>query len=679
MNFLTLMLSACSNAYFMSYNLTVTNAVIDGGATNRIWVFVRQYFLLMVCFSPLYMLFPAASFAISLSFYSSLTFLGALNYIASICHTNQIKLNGAREGELDKLPFGLHNQPKFSQGVLFLARNLTYVMFASYILGLGAFAFSGAYFFVGFATGMLMIDQVYKNGWMPEFLEKPYSYATTFLLFNVVFSGAVSATLILINASILGWDYIQLHIYKVRRGTNQFPFASAKQEKIIIPGNTQELNILLTKLNSTESHCIRITFNHFEEANTVSDKFLISAPAVDFNQYAILFDNLDFTSQMLRDNLVNEMADHDLYSEKSHEQHRCELKLSPNTAISDIQIAWLKREMHYMVKKLVFPSYKELTHQTVITMHGQARYLLSFLLNTHNQEVKENILLSLAVQTGSHCNGKYVDTFAELSHQYAFQQATLTTRERVILAAQSIREDQFRNYYYNIIPQLKDINEGFKFMSQSIDFNDYHTYESYVSILGGAYYLRNPNMHKRAHTIFTIIGEYSVDSMIAQHTSDGTLKKGRFSDYYNSEILLKEILKGKLHSYFMMWCEEKCPGSYHAFVLDVETSFVKVDSLYAIKLAELMLLDLGLVESQELSSDEILWRKYLKESRARQSAEFEKSIREGDILPTFSPQKNHETSTATESTLRRLSFLNSIEHDVQPDEEETKMESAFTF
>lgn len=654
MELFTLILSACSNAYFMSYNLSATDEIIQGGATNRIWVFVRQFFLLRICFSPLSLLLPTASFTIGLAFYSSLTFLGALNYLASICHNNQIKLNGSREGELAKLPFGLHNQPQFSQWIIFLARNITYAIAASYIVGLGALAISGAYFFVGMAAGMLLIDQAYKNGWMPRLLQKPYSFATTFLLLNVFFSNAFAITLMLANVSILAWDYIQLNVYNVRRGKTQFPSATQTQEKILIPETIQDLKHLLTSGNY---HSMKITFDHFEKANTVSNKLLANSPAVDFKQYAILFNKLDFRSKTLRDNLINEMADHDLYSEKSHEEHRRELKLSPDTSISDIQIAWLKREMHYVVRKLISPSYKELSHQAVITMHGQARYLLSFLLNSNVQSVKENILLSLAVRTGQHCNGIYVDTFAELSHHYAFAQASLTTQERVILTAQSIREDQFRKYYYDVFSQLKKSSEGFKLTSQTIDLNDYHTYEGYVALLGSAYYLRNTSMHNNTRTLQFIFVEFCIDYTISQHISDGTLKKGHFSDYYNSDILLHEVLEGKLHPYFMLWCEEKCPGSYQDLVLDPETLCVQTKKPHTIKLAELMLIDLGLVEPIALKN-RLINKKTIKASSASEE-------KNSAILQT-----NPETLANPTSTLQKLSFLNSIEQNISPVVEE---------
>jgi len=541
------------------------------------------------------MLFPTALATLSVLFYGSLALLGALNYLASIGHRNQIQLNNNQQETLHELPFNLHRNSIFSQWVLFFAHHVTDLMAACYCVGLVACAFSGLYLFAGAATLMLLVDQTYREGWFPKSFNKPYTWITDLLFLNFLLGNTLSITLNLINFFISAWDYVQLHIYKTRPTNPQFPFASPTHEQTPLPQHLHELESLLSTMNKRKT---QVTFDHFEEANDVSNSLYTHVPTVDFNQYLHLFEQLDFSSQALQNKVMHEMNEHHKYSEKSHKTHALELNLPTETSIPEIKIAWLKREMNLMAHRLKNPSYRDLSHETMATMHGQASYLLAYLNEAHDKVKKENILLTLALQTGSHCNGSYVDTFADLNQHYTtFHPTPLTTRERVILAAQSIREEQFRAYYYAIMTQLQHHLP----VSQLLwdDIRDHYTYEYFVTQFGSFYYLRNPELQTSQRTFSDIIHNTAWYYLLSTDTIKHVLKKSLFSDYYNSETLVHEILEGKLHEFFRTWCEETYPGSYDAFVWDDDNLSVKTKSTQAIKLAELMLLDLGLVESQK--------------------------------------------------------------------------------
>jgi hypothetical protein len=664
MPLLMIVLSACSSAYVVSYYLSKTHAIADGGASNRFWLFLSQTLLLMVAFSPLSLLMPTASSGIALNFYGCVALLGVFNYVASLCHMNQVITNGALNGKLKTLPFDLHLQPRFSQGIFFLSRHITSIMGIFYFMSLAACALSGMYLFTAAAVAMILLDQSFRQGRFPRIFDPFYALMTNILFFNALLRSTAAIIFSLANIHILIWDYAQRHIYKVRPAPTQFPLTSAAYEQIETPQTTHALK---SRLNEMKDRKTRVTFDHFEEAYTVSNKLLAKAPSVNFREYLTLFKPLYISSPSFRENLINEMADHEKYAEKSHEEHRLDLKLPLSTAIPDIQAAWLTREMTYLVSRLVTPSHRDLTPEAMATMLGQAAYVLSFIKNTRNSSQKENILLSLAVRTGSHCNGAYMDTFSELSHNYGFEQADLTLRERVILMAQSLREEQFRNYYYKVIPHLQKKHTGLKWTFQ--DIHDYHSYEIFVSFAGSSYYLRNPALQQTTRNVFKIIGEYGLQYLLSNQELMRGLSRPFFSDYYNSEQLVHDILQGKLHKLFQTWCETTCPGSYERFVWDAENLSVRKQSPDAMRLAELMLLDLGLVELRELPP-------YEKEM-ARQEYDFSKQYglldasRESspDLTVTPIDTKDEAHAAANLTTVTHSSMFRPIDSDDKADRE----------
>jgi hypothetical protein len=597
-----LFLYASSSAYFVSNLNAYTREIADGGVANRIWSFVAQFMFLGFAFSPLKHFFPEQSLLLNAIYYPLAGILGGINYVATICHQNQFKRNQHREAEIQKLPFNLHNNKIFNKAILWLSKYARYGILAFYGISVIAGFFLGSPLFLASAGCIFFIDQCRQQRWFPAFLQKSYLLLGLFLMSGQLFGFtsllATGISLIFVAYSI--WDYVQIHVKGRRSANSTFPTGTASHEftlQVPIEPTASCAERLQEDLAIARPRTIRVTFNHFPAAIAISDRLLKNTPVVDFNQYCLIFCSLNLDSPELRDTINNEMVEHGKFQEHSYSDHAQSLGLAANASETDIQFAFLKREMSYLVQRLKSPSYRDLNHEQITTLQNQARCLLAFLNSTQDENARQTILFSLALRTGSHCNRVYLDTFAELNQQYSFaEQPSLSLRDQAVFMAQSIREDCFRTYYYEFVPQLHRLSPFYKFLFQ--DVNDYHTYEFFTSAFGSGYCLRNKSLNVSFRSpLDTLLEEIN----LALYSNIGRTQqlKTLFSDYYNAQRLVKEILEGKLHPIFMKWCEERYPGTYRALVLDEETTTVKVDDPDVIALAKLMLLDFKMVEFTE--------------------------------------------------------------------------------
>jgi hypothetical protein len=596
-----LVLSAASSAYFVSNLNAYTREIGDGGVANRIWSFLGQVMFLGFAFSPLTQFFPEQSLRLNIIYYPLAGLIGGINYLATICHQNQLKRNQHREDEVRKLPFKLHNHKMFNRVILWLSKYIRHGILALYGISLIAGLFLGASLFVTSAVGMLLVDICRQRGWFPAFLQKPYLLLGLFLVTGQVlgFGSLLTIGISLGFVAYSIWDYIQIHVKGVRSSTSVFPIATPSHQ--LTPEQSNEPNAanvekLQHALAIVRPRTIRITFNHFPEAIAISDRLLADAPVVDFTQYEQLFQRLQFTSIRCKTRISTEMAVHDKFHEDPYDVHAASLGIPAGTTEMDVQIAFLKREMSYLVQRLQHPSYRDLNHEEITTLQNQARRLLTLLNNIQDQNTHQEILLSLATRTGSHCNRVYLDTFAELNQRYTFAtQPTLSLREQAIFTAQQIREDCFRKYYYQFMRQLKQINPLYQWIFQ--DSNDYHSYESFANGFGTGFCLRNKSLNVNFRSPIDALLEI-VNHKLYSHMGRVERIKTLFSDYYNASRLITEVLEGKLSHIFRTWCETNYPGSYQDRVLD-ESSMVKKEHGDVIALAKLMLLDFKMVEFTE--------------------------------------------------------------------------------
>ena len=601
-------LSALTGGVTVSRYASFGQEVAAGGTTNKIWTGFVQLLLIMVSFKPLYLIFPAASLTLNILYYSSIACTGLLTYLASVCHMNQVELNVGDKKNLQKLPFGLHENAGFRHSVIFLNKSLTYLLYGFYASVLGMAVFHGYYLFAAASASMITLDQLYQHRWFPSILETPYIllnsclYSTLFFGYSSPFSIALSA----VSAVVVAWDYVQTHLRGARSASSQFAIGLKDHEwsfdKTLSrkPTNKKTLDLFLENFITKP---IRITFNHFRAASVITDQILGKAKKMNFTDYSQLFNQIDFKNPTVRTLIQNEMVIHDKFNEKTLDERRGELNLSPETEPVDVQIAFLKREMTYVVARLNNPSYKALNHQQINTLVGQAQLILENTLAMKDEQKKQSILLTLAIRTGSHCYRMYLETFAELFHAHVATNQPLSLREKAALAAQSVREDEFKKYYYKIRPFLRQYYAATYDLGYLLleDKNDYHAYELFANDFGAAFYLQNESLSRRFRGLYRIVDDY-INTYIFFPLLGAVFKsKCLFSDYYNDECLIDAAVdgKGKLHLIFQEWCNAVYPEAYMELLLDEDLYPVDKKDPKIRAMAKLMLLDLNLVELTE--------------------------------------------------------------------------------
>lgn len=614
----SLIVMACSNAYMMSIFSSYEREIVDGGTPNKIWIFIVQMILLSTSVAPLWLIFPGVGLLGSALYYGVLGFSGLVSYVASICHANQIKRNKGQNEErealnwsaiewnlkglfkllshffvaqdkLVALPFNLHNNKSFERAMMFVNQNVLYGLGAIYLT---AVVLAGIYLspiYALAAVTMFAVDRCYQQGWFPKFLETPYFLVSTFLMIGY-FSGFDSwFNIIITTASITFtiYDYIQTHLRGVHSPTSLFPIASKEKELSldrVVGARCDNKVALVNALGAfrVSARDLNVTFNHFHASYELSERVFANAPQVDFSDYSRHFNQLDFSSPAIKSMILNEMAVHDKFNGESLEHHRQTLKLPENSSIDAIYVAYLKSEINHMVKRLTNISYRDLNNQQVNALQGQARHLLNYLNTTQRDNEQSRLLISLAVSTGSHCNRIYLEMFSELSQDH-YPPVDLTLKEQVIFDVQSVRENAFRVYYFNLSKRIG--------LDKVFDLDDYHTYENIVVLFGRNFYLRNTSLSQRVRSLLDFLFEKYYSYVVFANIT-------KFSDVYNVELLLDEVLHGKLHSSFLIWCEKIYPNCYNELILD-EDYMVDINNPDVKKLALLMLLDCGIVELKD--------------------------------------------------------------------------------
>ena len=181
-----------------------------------------------------------------------------------------------------------------------------------------------------------------------------------------------------VNVAVFIWNYVTIHLGGTRSPTCQFNVAEAGHEFSfeehlagVKPETSSQLRQLLDNLSPSLD--VRITYNHFRESAIATNKLLANAPVVDYAGYLTLFNRLDFNKPALRELIVNHMAVHDKFHEHSFEDRRVELGLPEGCERVDIYIAFLKKEMGYLVERLNNPSSsRSITHLQLLTLTGQS-------------------------------------------------------------------------------------------------------------------------------------------------------------------------------------------------------------------------------------------------------------------------------------------------------------------
>jgi len=573
----------------------------DGGSTSRFFPWIVQCISLSLVTAPLYVLFPQAALALDIAYYSSVALISVLNYTYSIFHRNQLAQNSGEELRL-RLPYDLQRNELIQRIVLALTPNIHLGLAAIYIVSLGlTVMLTGAYLSVSCILGAVLLDQFYQWNWFPSFLQQPYQLLRLALFSSWVFGldSLITIGLTTVNVAVFIWNYVTIHLWGTRSPTYQFKIAEAEHEFSfeknlagVKPQTSQQIRQLLDNLQTSLD--VRITYNHFRESALATNKLLANAPVLDNAGYLTLFNRLDFNKPALRELIVNHMAVHDKFHERSLEERRVELELPEGSERVDIYIAFLKKEMGHLVERLNNPSgSRSITHLQSLTLTGQSRRVLEH-LQQHRDDVvlQEHTLIKLALSTGSHCSRIYLETFAAVSNSLHFETADLTLKERAALMAQTVRDEEYKRYYYNIMREFYPY----------IDPNDYHSYENFVATYAGFFYLQNESLQNRFPDGADLLLDRFAYFVLARIGGEPA-----FSRCYNEKTLVKSVICGQLHPLFQQWCEEFYPGAYTEWVLD-EYSLVNDSSIDVEALAILMLLDLGMAELTHPLATEVLER-----------------------------------------------------------------------
>lgn len=643
---LQLVLSAISDAFIVSQTQAYHKEIVDGGTKNKIWSFTTALLLTPAVLAPLAQLWPDMYLGLYQCVFSA--FSAGVYYIASVAHQNQIYIN---QGELDKiqpLPFNAHNNKFLMDSTLFLSRNMTKFLIPFYVASLVSCIFFGAPVYGYISLVMYAVNFLNQYGYFPEFLKTPYLYLNILVTTSATFglTSWLNLALFLAGVTYVIVDYIRCYLYQADSPTAQFAMADPEKAFTVLSianddSNAEEqLSSLINKHRTYKSTCatkpaqlrfgfpwesflyaisrmsghnleevykmaqeflfhekitpdgVHVTFNHFYESHQLVEKILADAPLINYEDYLTLFNQCDFASPGFRDSIANQMVLHDKYQEAAFTDRCAEFGFSSGTDPVDVQIAYLRREMTYFVERFNNPSYRDLTAQQVAVMH---RYVRLILPKIHQLPVaKQNdIILTIAICTGSHCNRIYLETLSSLAEELGcLANDTLTFREQAMLEVQAVRETAFRRYYYHAAKLLKNKHLVFKKLFEDLD--DYHTYELFVKMFGANFYLRNATLTLRYRTTQDVYRDKTVHMSLSNfHFTD---EKMLFSQTYNSEYLVDQVLRpeSKLHNIFIRWCREHFPSGYENILYDDDYLLKKGPKIKA--LAELMLLDLGILE-----------------------------------------------------------------------------------
>ena len=599
-----LIVNASADAYSVSQYLSYIQETNDGETTNRIWSFFPIYSLTNLAFLPLTVLFPVINIWFVLL--GSALLLGSIFYLASMAQGNQIAKNA---GELDKiktLPWGLHENIYLTKTALFLSENLAYPLLAFYAASLVACLFLGAEVYACASFAMYALDQMYQQGWIPEFLETPYLSVSVILVLLVVFGITnplgigLSLGMILFTAI----DYVRLKVWGESSPAVQFSMSHTSQPIDLAHDEDVKLQLETYKKHRNDTG-IHVTFDHFNKSyqyvNKLFEKIVAETPQVDYEKYITLFDSINFNDEALLTQIQNEMCVHDKFNGKLLSEHCQALGLPDNTARAAVQEAYLKQEMRYFVERLQQSSFRDFTHIQIASMHGYARLLLSK-IETSPPDKQAPLLLAIATTTGSHCLRAYLENLSALAvKEDMLFESSMSFQDKAILTIQEVREDAFRAYYYQVTDVLKNKSNFFirlYFNFVWSDQNDYFTYEDFVYLFGPNFYLVNTNFTVSFREITAVM----FDAMIAFVFSCKAVlacvcgnNKILFNDYYTVDYLVKQAVhpEKKLYKIFERWCAE-----HHVNLLQLDEDLMPIarDQAELEALAELMLLDLNIVE-----------------------------------------------------------------------------------
>ena len=146
---------------------------------------------------------------------------------------------------------------------------------------------------------------------------------------------------------------------------------------------------------------------------------------------------------------------------------------------------------------------------------------------------------------------------------------------------QLLDDDDIGGSFY-VAPMKKSISRLISLLQP--DSTDYHSYEDFVLGYGPNFYLNNSSYSIR----FRGLEDITFDMFLS-------LFPVRFADFYNHDLLIKEVIEGKLAAVFVEWCQSFYPNAYQDMCLD-EYFLPDKNNPNLTALATLMLLDCNIIQ-----------------------------------------------------------------------------------
>jgi hypothetical protein len=326
---------------------------------------------------------------------------------------------------------------------------------------------------------------------------------------------------------------------------------------------------------------LHVTFDHFYESYQLVEDILKDVPFVfperGYMRYLDLFAEIYFKDEKIRDFILCQMYAHEKFNAQ-------DLKGLLKEQLIERQITYLKQEMEVFVGRLDQASHRDFSHLQAANMHGYARLLLSK-MEAYSPGERADLLLAIAMTTGSHCYRSYPQNLSDFAAEKKILfSPDLTLRNRAMLVAQDIREAAFRTYYYNTV---RVFNKYFYFNIIWGDIEDYFTYEDFVYWFGLNFYLRNVSFTLG----FREASEVLWDRAVAFFFQGDKLL---FRENYTVDFLVEQAVnpEEKLYPIFADWCVEKNINIWD----EDQLIKYKSDPNELRALAEFMLLDLKIID-----------------------------------------------------------------------------------
>lgn len=531
-----------SNVFSYSKDLSHENVI------NKILQGINLYILFSRTYAPFYLLFNQN--ILDISYYSIATIIGLNLYSLSILDDNQLKIDND-DTNIKTIVFDLHDNPYFIKLNKLFCDYVNYLMLASYFTACLILAISDPSLYLITSVVTIIIDQIYKNKILPQSLNSIYRYFT-FLIIPISFYGTSSIFSIFLSSLFLIFklfDNLFPDLNDYLSSSAQFPLSN-KLHKIDNLNNNQEIQNMCDIFDNYDQKIdFYFTFEHLCKCKEIYNSLINRFNNNGFEEYRNLFDDIDFNDPNIKNFVVDNFNNHEAFNSISLKRHKINLNLAENTDPYEVKVTYLKKQIKSFLERLNQQNHEDLSENQIKDMYGHANIILKLINddNICNLNRKKEILLKLAMATGSNSNSIYLESLGNISSQLSTEKLNkkLSLEERTILTIQLIRENAVKEYYYKIYDEIP-------MMENFFDKNNNQLYTLFANTFCSNFFLINSNLDDNFRNIFTMFFDYYINFLFK---SD----KLRFIDFYTVDYLINQALKpySKLFYCFEEWCKIK--------------------------------------------------------------------------------------------------------------------------